>query len=118
MDASKTLLFMFFGFLVFVLLLGLGDFSNGEVPNSDPNLTECSDWVNCNPNPPSYNGICCRTCYFKDLGHREWDCAVHSEKDAGFSQETKNSMKKRALYECENPDIRELLIMELNSPGE
>ena len=114
---EHTIYFVITMFAIFALI-GLPSLCRGDIENSDPNLTDCSDWVNCNPNPPSYNGICCRTCYFKDLGHREWDCAVHSEKDAGFSQETKNSMKKRALYECENPDIRELLIMELNTPGE
>lgn len=115
MNTSKTLVVIFTTFLLFILLLSRINFASGEMQESNPNLTECTDWVNCNPNPPNFDGTCCRICFFKDLGYRTWDCAVYSN-DVGFTAETKSKMKKRFLYDCSNTDIRELLILELDIP--
>lgn len=84
-----------------------------DVENDDPNLKDCGEWINCNPNPPDFNGTCCRICYFIDLGYREWDCAIHTN-DIGFDDETKQKIKKRFLYNSTNPNLRELLIVELD----
>lgn len=77
-------------------------------------IEDCGPWVNCNYNPPNFDGTCCKICYFPDLGYRDWYCAVHTD-DVGFTDEERNNLKGRYLYDGENRDIREFLIMELNA---
>jgi hypothetical protein len=52
---------------------------------------DCGDWVNCNPNPPTFNGVCCRICYFPELGWNEWQCSRFSN-DIGLSNKEIDSL--------------------------
>ena len=77
-------------------------------------IENCGEWVNCNYNPPNFDGTCCRICYYPELGRNEWYCAVHTN-DEGFTDEEKANLKGKFLYDGENRDVRELLIIELNT---
>ena len=113
MDTGKALVIMFVVFMVCMTILSI-DWANGETSNENQTkIKNCGPWVNCNHNPPNFDGTCCRICYFEDLGYRDWYCAQHTN-DIGFTDEERANLKGRFLYNGVNNDIRELLIMELN----
>jgi len=76
-------------------------------------IRDCGEWVNCNYNPPNFDGTCCRICFFEDLGYRDWYCATHT-RDIGFTDEERANLRGKFLYDGVNRDVRELLIMELD----
>jgi hypothetical protein len=99
---------------VVFLLFWVGIVVLANADNEDQTkIKNCGPWVNCNHNPPNFDGTCCHICYFEDLGYRDWYCAQHTN-DIGFTDEERANLKGRFLYNGVNNDIRELLIMELN----
>jgi hypothetical protein len=52
--------------------------------------TPCTTWINCNPNPPNFDGVCCRIC--GEPGDREWECARVSRGELGMTQAEKDSL--------------------------
>ena len=103
---------VFLAILMIVALIGIA--CHAAVYAEQTQIEDCGPWVNCNHNPPNFNGTCCRICFFPKLGYRDWYCAVHTD-DIGFTDEEIFNLKGHYLYNGVNNDIRELLIMELNS---
>jgi hypothetical protein len=71
--------------MLVVITLGL---SSALAENED-----CQNWVNCNMNSPSFDGVCCRICYDTQLDHREWVCVRVSD-DIGFPDEVRDRLPR------------------------
>lgn len=95
---------------VLFIIIGVCSMSLSQEP--EEYISDCGPWVNCNHNPPNFDGTCCRICFFENLGYRDWYCAKHTN-DIGFTDEERKNLKGQFLYNGTNQDVRELLIMEL-----
>ncbi len=50
----------------------------------------CTPWVNCNPNPPNFDGVCCRIC--GEPGSREWECVRTSVGESPLTDAEKEQL--------------------------
>jgi len=82
-----------------ILLIGIILVLTGIIVNTAYS-EECGDWVNCNMNSPSFDGICCRICFIPELDYREWVCERVSN-DKGFTAEEKKALPQNFEFELD-----------------
>lgn len=107
--------------VLFLFLLGIAATAIGEEEAVSEGrgmgvIAQCGPWVNCNPNPPSFNGVCCRICFIDDLGHNEWVCAKVSA-DVGFAEEIINNLPTVEEFERAGPTFDKKMMLIGGSAG-